>query len=36
MDIVSIIILAAIAAAGAYLIMLYNNLVQIKHNISKA
>lgn len=36
MGIVSIIILAALAAAIAYLVMLYNNLVQVKHNVSKA
>lgn len=36
MGVVSIVILAVIAAALAYLIMLYNNLVQVKHNVSKA
>ena len=36
MGVVSIIILAAIAVAIAYLVMLYNNLVQVKHNVSKA
>src|SRR5258705_13925518 len=36
MSVVSIIILAAIAVAIAYLIMIYNNLVQVKHNVSKA
>src|SRR5258706_4444774 len=36
MSVVSIIVLAAIAVAIAYLIMIYNNLVQVKHNVSKA
>ena len=36
MDVVSIIILAVIVVAGAYFVMLYNNLVQVKHNVSKA
>ena len=34
--VVAIVILAVVAAAIAYLIMLYNNLVQVKHNVSKA
>ena len=36
MDIVSIVVLALIVVAGGYLIMLYNGLVQVKHNVSKA
>jgi LemA protein len=36
MGVVSIIILAVIVVAIAYLIMIYNNLVQVKHNVSKA
>jgi len=36
MDIVSIVVLAVIVAAIGYLIMLYNGLVQVKHNVSKA
>ena len=36
MNVVAIVILAVIAVAVAYLIMLYNNLVQVKHNVSKA
>jgi len=36
MSIVAIVILAVIVVAAAYLIMIYNNLVQVKHNVSKA
>ncbi len=36
MDIVSIVVLAVIVVAIGYLIMLYNGLVQVKHNVSKA
>ena len=36
MGVVSIVVLAAIAAGIAYLIMLYNNLVQVKNNVVKA
>ncbi len=36
MSVMTIVILAAIVVAIAYLIMLYNNLVQVKHNVTKA
>ena len=36
MSIFAIVIAAVIVVAIAYLIMIYNNLVQIKHNVSKA
>ncbi len=36
MGIVSIVILAVIVVAMGYLIMLYNGLVQVKHNVAKA
>jgi LemA protein len=36
MSVITIVILAVIVVAIAYLIMLYNNLVQVKHNVSKA
>jgi LemA protein len=36
MGVVSIVVLAVIVVAIAYLIMIYNNLVQVKHNVSKA
>src|SRR5450759_4850772 len=36
MGVALIVILAVIVAAVAYVIMLYNNLVQVKHNVSKA
>ena len=36
MGVVAIVILAAIVVAVAYAVMLYNNLVQVKHNVSKA
>jgi LemA protein len=36
MSIFAIVILGVIAIAVAYLIMIYNNLVQVKHNVSKA
>jgi LemA protein len=36
MGVVSIVILAVIVAAVAYLIMIYNNLVQVKNNVAKA
>ena len=36
MSVVSVVVLAVIAAAIAYLVMLYNNLVQVKHNVTKA
>jgi len=36
MDIAAIVVLALILVAVVYLIMLYNNLVQVKHNVSKA
>jgi LemA protein len=36
MGVSSIILLAAVAVALIYFIMLYNQLVQIKHNVSKA
>jgi len=36
MDVVSIVVLAIIVVAIGYLIMLYNGLVQVKHNVSKA
>ena len=36
MSVTTIVILAVIVVAIAYLIMLYNNLVQVKHNVTKA
>ena len=36
MSVITIVILAVIVVAIAYLIMLYNNLVQVKHNVTKA
>ena len=36
MGIGTIIVLGILAAIVAYAIMLYNNLVQVKHNVSKA
>src|SRR5687767_15443568 len=36
MDIGTIILLGVLAAIVAYAVMLYNNLVQVKHNVSKA
>ncbi len=36
MGIGTIILLGVLAAIAAYAIMLYNNLVQVKHNVSKA
>ena len=36
MGVITIVILAVIVVAIAYLIMLYNNLVQVKHNVTKA
>src|SRR5688500_19359730 len=36
MSIAAIVILAVVVVAGAYLILIYNQLVQIKHNVSKA
>ncbi len=36
MGIVSIVVLGVIVVAIGYLIMLYNGLVQVKHNVSKA
>jgi len=36
MGIVAIVILAAAVVAIVYLVMIYNNLVQVKHNVSKA
>ena len=36
MSVVAIVILAAAGVACVYLIMIYNNLVQVKHNVSKA
>jgi LemA protein len=36
MGVVSIVMLAAALVVLAYLVMLYNNLVQVKHNVSKA
>ena len=36
MGVISIVILAVIVVAIVYLIMLYNNLVQVKHNVTKA
>ena len=36
MSIFAIVIVAVIVVAIAYLIMIYNNLVQVKHNVSKA
>jgi len=32
----TIIVLGVLAAIAAYAIMLYNNLVQVKHNVTKA
>src|SRR6187397_3360252 len=36
MAVITIIILAVIVVVMVYFIMLYNNLVQVKHNVSKA
>ena len=36
MDIVAIVVVALIVVAAGYLIMLYNSLVQVKHNVAKA
>src|SRR6188474_3713851 len=36
MAVITIIILAVIVVVAVYFIMLYNNLVQVKHNVSKA
>jgi LemA protein len=36
MSVVAIVILAAAVMVLVYLVMLYNNLVQVKHNVSKA
>jgi LemA protein len=36
MDITTIVVLAVIAIAVVYLIMIYNSLVQVKHNVTKA
>jgi LemA protein len=36
MSIAAIVVLAIVVVAGAYLILIYNNLVQVKHNVSKA
>src|SRR5687767_10523362 len=36
MDIGTIILLGVLAAIVAYAVMLYNNLVQVKHNVAKA
>ena len=36
MAIGTIIVLGVLAAIVAYAIMLYNNLVQVKHNVTKA
>jgi len=36
MGIVSIVVLAVMVVVAGYLIMLYNGLVQVKHNVSKA
>ena len=36
MSVAAIVILAAIVMASVYLTMLYNNLVQVKHNVAKA
>ena len=36
MGVVSIVILAVIVVVLVYLIMLYNDLVQVKNNVSKA
>src|SRR5450631_3459512 len=36
MNTIAIVVLAAIAVIVVYLILLYNNLVQVKHNVSKA
>jgi LemA protein len=36
MSIVTLVVLAAIVAIFTYLIMTYNSLVQVKHNVSKA
>jgi LemA protein len=36
MDAVSVAVLGGVAAVGVYFVMVYNNLVQIKHNVSKA
>lgn len=36
MGIGTIIVLGVLAAVVAYAVMLYNNLVQVKHNVAKA
>ncbi len=36
MSVAAIVTLAIVVVAGAYLILIYNNLVQVKHNVSKA
>ena len=36
MSVVAVVILAVIVVAIAYVIMIYNNLVQVKHNVAKA
>src|SRR3979409_1638130 len=36
MGIGTIIVLGALAVAAVYAVMLYNNLVQVKHNVTKA
>ncbi|MBI3936034.1 MAG: LemA family protein [Betaproteobacteria bacterium] len=36
MGIITIVALGAIAVIAAYFVMVYNNLVQLKHNVSKA
>jgi LemA protein len=36
MGVVAIVILGIAVLAGVYLVMLYNNLVQVKHNVSKS
>ncbi|MBC7780243.1 MAG: LemA family protein [Proteobacteria bacterium] len=36
MTLMLVIVLAAALAVGVYLIMIYNSLVQVKHNVSKA
>jgi LemA protein len=36
MSVSAIVILAVLVVAVAYLILIYNNLVQVKHNVSKA
>ncbi len=36
MDVVAFVILGVAILALVYLVMIYNNLVQVKHNVSKA